>query len=179
LIVQICRWSVCSRQTLPFLITPWSLHSAELSLPSTRILSKSQIPVQVVAKDKYNNVLSTSLSPLKIRTSTGSFQWWSTEFSLSTFRDVGQLIAPSSTQQEEIDLTLYDKNSTLLANKKLSVLSGSLLVASSNSYYNSSSNSLSYTLPNIKSQIYLPNNNVNVGLLPQRYKTRYLSRISK
>lgn len=167
LIVQICRWSVCSRQTLPFLITPWSLHSAELSLPSTRILSKSQIPVQVVAKDKYNNVLSTSLSPLKIRTSTGSFQWWSTEFSLTTFRDVGQLIAPSSTQQEEIDLTLYDKNSTLLANKKLSVLSGSLLVASSNSYYNSSNNSLTYTLPNKKSQIYLPNNNVNVGLLPQ------------
>lgn len=167
LIIETCQGTTCAQQTLPLFITPWALTQTSLLVPNTRILAQSQIPIRLEGKDKYNNILSTTLSPLSVEITTGNFIWGTTGFSLLSFREIGQFIAPTTTTDIESDINAYDKDGNLLANKKLSILSWSLAVTSANNYYNTSTKEIIYTLPNRKSQIFLANDNINTGLLPQ------------
>ncbi len=167
LIIQICQWLICATQTLPYFITPGPLTQASIFLPYDKLLSQSQIPVIVEWKDKHNNRLTTVLSPVTLSTDQGNFVGGSTWYTYSNLRDYVQLNVPKVEDKQDINLNLYNKDTTLLANKKLSVYSGSIAVVSSNNYYTPSTTSITYTLPNKKSQLFLADNHINIGLLPQ------------
>jgi len=65
------------------------------------------------------------------------------------------------------NLTITNKDNTLIASKSLSFAPGKVQISSADSYFSEANNKITYTLPKKKSLVYINKEFTNISLLPK------------
>jgi hypothetical protein len=166
IIIKICDNQTCSLQTYTLQVLPDIIDHIDIITPSSDLLMGSTVPIQIQAKDKYNNNVIFPLTSYTLHSSTGSFNG-SDSIILSDFRTIQELQSPLSNWYFFTTLSIFDKNKTLVSSKKIFFMSWNLDITSPDNYYDNINKTIKYILPNKKSLIFVNRDYINIWLLPK------------
>ena len=166
--VKVCKvgGTTCATQTYSINIIPSTVDSINIISPYDNILTASPVPILLQAKDKYNNNIPFSLLPYILNVSTGSFQWGKSMI-LSDFREIQELQGPNWTGEILTNITVIDKNKSLISSKWISFAPGKIQISSTDSYFSQTDKTITYILPKKKSLVYINKEFTNISLLPK------------